>query len=129
MDNVEMIEQELDEAILDSIAKLRNLPAGSAEYLKATAAVSQLYRARDQKYKAEAEYNGLIDAKELELKAKREELEVMKSENRMNRTVAALTTAGTLGFWGYQFAKCLKFEETGTATSSVFKTLFKTFKI
>lgn len=129
MDNSEKIEVSLDEAILDSLSKLNKLPAGSQEYLKAAAAVSQLYRTRDQKYKAEAEYNGLLDAKELELKAKREELETMKSENKKNRAVQVATNVGSLGFWAWQFGKCLKFEETGTATSSVFKTLFKVFRM
>jgi hypothetical protein len=129
MDSREKIEASLDTAILDTLEKLRSLPVGSQEYLKATVSVSQLYKSRDQQYKAESDYNGLIDAKELELKAKREELEVMKSENRKNRTIQVATTIGTLGFWGYQFGKTLKFEETGTATSSVFKTLFKVFRI
>lgn len=129
MENSENIESKLDEALLDSLEKLRKLPAGSPEYLKATVSVAQLYKARDQRYKADSEYCSLIDAKEKELEAKREELNVMKSENKKNRTVQAMTTVGTLGFWAWQFGKTLKFEETGTATSSVFKTLYKVFKL
>lgn len=124
-----IIEDKLDGAILDAIEQLGKLPAGSPERLKATVAVSTLYRTRDQKYKAEAEYNAVIDAKEMELKQRREELEFEKSENRKARTLQTVTTAATLCFWGYQFAKTLKFEETGTATSSVFKTLYKVFKL
>lgn len=129
MGSLEQIEDGLDEAILDALEKLKKLPAGTPEYLKGTAAVAQLYKARDGRYKAEAEYNGLIKAKNKELKAKREELELMQVENRKNRTLQAATTVGSLAFWGYQFGKTLKFEETGTATSSVFKTLFKVFKM
>lgn len=128
MDSREKIEAKLDEAILESLQKREGLPAGSKERFLATKEATELYKARDQQYKAESEYNATIDAKEQELKAKKEELEQEKEENRKNRVLTALTTTGTLLFWALQFAKCLKFEETGTATSTVTKTLFKVFK-
>jgi hypothetical protein len=128
MDSSERIEAKLDEAILDALEQIRKLPAGSPERLKATVAASNLYKARDQRYKAEAEYNAAVDAKEKELEVKTAELELAKAEGRKNRTVQVLTTAGTLAFWGYQFGRTLKFEETGSLTNSVSKTLLKIVK-
>ena len=129
MDSREMIEERLDKAILDSLDKIEKLPAGSKERFLQTKEAAELYKARDGQYRAESEYNATIDAKEQELKAKKEELCHEKDERRKDRVVQSLSTFGTLAFWAFQFAKCLKFEETGTATSTVFKTLFKAIKM
>ena len=128
MDSSEKIEAKLDEAILDALEQISKLPAGSPERLKATVAASNLYKARDQRYKVEAEYNAAVDAKEKEYEVKTAELKLAKAEGRKNRTVQVLTTAGTLAFWGYQFGRTLKFEETGSLTNSVSKTLLKIVK-
>ena len=129
MDRRQEIEDALDQAILDSIEQINKLPAGSPERLKASVEVATLYKSRDQQYRAESEYHATIDAKEWEMKAKDNELVALKHENRKNRIVQVATTAGTLGFWALMFSKTLEFEETGTATSSVFKTLYKGIKL
>lgn len=129
MDSREKIEENLDEAILEAIKRINKLPDGSKEQFLAIKACAELYKARDQQYKAEAEYNATIDAKDREIHAKEKELEHERQENKKNRAVQVMSGAGSLGFWAWQFAKVLKFEETGTATSIVFKTLMKVVRI
>lgn len=129
MDKREQVESNLDQAILDALERVNKLPAGSKEQFLAVKAVSELYRARDIQYKAESEYNSTIEAKEKEIEAKEKELEHEKCENKKNRRAQMIGSAGSLGFWAWQFAKVLKFEETGTATSIVFKTLMKVVRM
>lgn len=129
MDKREQVEETLDTAILDALERINKLPDGSKEQFLAIKACAELYKARDQQYKAESEYHATIDAKEQEIKAKEKELEHEKEENKKNRTVQMVSNAGSLGFWAWQLHKVLKFEETGTVTSIVFRTLIKAVKL
>lgn len=129
MDNKDAIQNALDEAILKELKGIEKLPYGSAERMKAVIAAANLYKARDGQYRAEAEYNATIDAKEKELEQKEEELKHEREERAKDRRADNLKTLGTLGFWGAMFVKTLKFEETGTVTSIVAKTLFKVIKL
>lgn len=129
MDSREQIEVNLDKAILEAINRINKLPAGSKEQFLAVKACAELYKARDQQYKAESEYNSTIEVKDKEIQVKEKELEHEKQENKKNRTVQMVSGAGSLGFWAWQFAKVLRFEETGTATSIVFKTLMKVVRM
>lgn len=121
----ERIEEKLDAAIAKALEDLDSLPAGSPEKLKATVAATNLYKARDARYRADSEYTATIDAKDKELKQRERELLAEKAENGRNRLVQIGTTIGTLLFWATQFTKSLKFEETGIMTNSVSKTLQK----
>ena len=129
MDSREQVEANLDEAILEAHERIKKLPDGSKEQFLAIKACAELYRARDMQYKAESEYNAAIETKDKEIHAKEQELEHEKSENKKNRTVQMVSSAGSLGFWAWQFAKVLKFEETGTLTSVVAKTLLKVVRM
>ena len=129
MDNKQAIENALDDAILKELEGIEKLPHGSQERLKAIIAAANLYKARDNQYKAEAEYNATLDAKEKELEQKEKELEHERNEKARDRRADSLKTIGSLGFWGAMFLKTLKFEETGAITSVVAKTLFKVIKL
>lgn len=121
----QILRDQIDEELKERIKELGSIPAGTEQYEKASAAISELYKLRVEDYKADAEYDlecRKLDAAENDRKAE-------AKENRLGRYITICSIVVPVVFNGYWLGRTLKFEETGVFTSIVSKGLVnKLFK-
>jgi ribonucleotide reductase alpha subunit len=128
----------LDEELKVEIENLSVMENGSEAKASAVDDISKLYRLKIEELKLEQEREQIANeqAKLEQEKARLDyerskldrEIHEQKNDRIWKTALDGITTAATLIFYGVWMRKGLKFEETGTYTSSTFKGLFSRFK-
>lgn len=118
------IQKLLDEEIVQRLKGLNGLESGSKEIGAAIEDVEHLFKMRveERKLNNELESNARDERDKLVENAARAKDRYI----RLGLDVAGLILP--LAFYGIWMAKGLKFEETGTFTSTTFRNLFNRFK-
>lgn len=118
------IQKLLDEEIVQRLKGLNGLESGSKEIGAAIEDVEHLFKMRveERKLNNELESNAREERDKLVENAARAKDRYI----RLGLDVAGLILP--LAFYGIWMAKGLKFEETGTFTSTTFRNLFNRFK-
>lgn len=150
---MEEINKLMDKEIVSQINGLKALQAGSQEQTAAVKNLTALYEARineekvrldaeDKREKREMEREqhrsdealkksqaeGEAAARERDLKLKEAQLDDQKTDRLMRAGIAMLEIGLPLVCYGHWFRKGLKFEETGSITSSMMRNLINKFK-
>ena len=122
------IEELLREEIKSEIEGLSDLESGSEEKMKAVKCISELYKLKIDEDKA------LVDAIDKEERRKSEdslksvELDDHKKDRWIRICIAGAELVLPLIFYAVWMRRGLKFEETGTFTSTTFRGLFNRFR-
>lgn len=150
---MEEINKLMDEEIVSQIKGLKSLQAGSQEQTAAVKNLTALYEARinqekvrldadDKREKREMEREqhradealkksqaaDEAAARERDIKLKEVQLEDQKVDRLMRTGIAMVEIGLPLVCYGHWFRKGLKFEETGSITSSMMRNLINKFK-
>ena len=150
---MEEINKLMDEEIVSQIKGLKTLQAGSQEQTAAVKNLTALYEARinqekvrldadDKREKREMEREqhradealkksqaaDEAAARERDIKLKEVQLEDQKVDRLMRTGIAMVEIGLPLVCYGHWFRKGLKFEETGSITSSMMRNLINKFK-
>lgn len=150
---MEEIKKLMDEEIISQIKGLKSLQAGSQEQTTAVKNLTALYEARinetkvhldaeDKREKREMDReqhradealkkSQAVDeaaARERDLKLKESQLEDQKIDRLVRAGIAMVEIGLPLVCYGHWFRKGLKFEETGSITSSMMRNLINKFK-
>lgn len=126
MDNE--IEELLREQIKSEIEGLSSFESGSEEKIKAIKCVTELYKLKIEEDKS------LVDAIDKEERRKAEdsiksvELDNNKKDRLIRICIAGAELILPLVFYAVWMRRGLKFEETGTFTSTTFRGLFNRFR-
>lgn len=131
----ENIKELLSGEIVKEISSLSGLEAGSKEKSTAIEDLTKLYKLRIEENKgewdAEEKYNRRVmedDANARDEEMKRMQIAEQVKERYFRVGIAAAELMIPLVFYGIWMKKGLKFEETGTYTSTTFRGLFNRFK-
>lgn len=150
---MEEINRLMDEEIVSQIKGLRTLQAGSQEQTAAVKNLTALYEARVNETKVQLDAEDKREkremdsaqhradealkksqaadeaaARERDLKLKESQLEDQKVDRLMRAGIAMVEIGLPLVCYGHWFRKGLKFEETGSITSSMMRNLINKFK-
>ena len=150
---MEEINKLMDAEIISQIKGLKSLQAGSQEQTAAVKNLTALYEARineakiqldaeDKREKREMEREqhradetmrksqaaDEAAARERDLKLKESQMEDQKVDRLMRAGIAMVEIGLPLVCYGHWFRKGLKFEETGSITSSMMRNLINKFK-
>lgn len=117
MDNLTI---KLREEIESELEDLSHLQTGSDEKSKAIEDLAALYKLTIDESKSER------DQKDLELKETQSSFEAKSRYLRLGADIAGIVLP--LIFYAFWMCKGLKFEETGSFTSTTFRGLFNKFK-
>lgn len=118
----------LDEEIEKELSELSSMPAGSKEKSVAIDALVELYKLRIEETKNDREHFEKYDFNETENSFKRDQLREQIMDRYVKLGIAAAELVLPLIFYGVWMRKGLKFEETGTFTSTTFKGFINRFK-
>lgn len=150
---MEEINKLMDEEIVGQIKGLKSLQAGSQEQTAAIKNLTALYEARINQEKVQVDADDKREKREMEREQHRADEALKKSQaadeaaarnrdiqlkeaqmedqkiDRLVRTGIAMVEIGLpLVCYGHWFRKGLKFEETGSITSSMMRNLINKFK-
>lgn len=150
---MEEIKKLMDKEIISQIKALGTIQSGSQEHTAAVKDLTALYEARineekvqldaeDKREKREMEReqhradealkksqaDGEAAARERELQLKEAQLDDQKIGRLMQAGIAMVELGLPLMCYGHWFRKGLKFEETGSITSSMMRNLINKFK-
>lgn len=150
---MEEINRLMDEEIVSQIKGLKSLQVGSQEQTAAVKNLTALYEARinetkvqldaeDKREKREMDREqhrtdealkksqaaGEAAARERDLKLKESQLKDQKVDRLIRAGIAMVEIGLPLVCYGHWFGKGLKFEETGSITSSMMRNLINKFK-
>lgn len=124
----------LEEVIKSEIVNMSSLPPGK-ERSAAVDDITKLYRVKIDEYKAEADYSEKYQSRIFETERLKEEsgkqAETAKTDKIFGYIKLGIEISAVIVpviFYGVWMSKGLKFEETGTFTSTAFRTLFGKFK-
>lgn len=150
---MEEINKLMDEEIISQIKGLKSLQAGSQEQTAAVKNLTALYEARVNETKVQLDADDKREKREMEreqhradealkksqaadeaaarerdIKLKEVQLEDQKVDRLMRAGIAMVEIGLPLVCYGHWFRKGLKFEETGSITSSMMRNLINKFK-
>lgn len=115
----ENIERLLNEEIAEEVKELNNLELGSDTYKVTVNGLAQLYDKSIELKKLEMEMQQKEKQMEIDAELKLKEMEGEQKDRKTKNWITAIGIGAPLvvgSFWSY---KSLKFEETGTMTSTV----------
>ena len=118
------IEEMLDEAIVKGFNDLGEIEAGTDEQSKAVENLAKLYKLRIEEESKVRDYQAKMDQNESEDCYRREQLKDEKKKSLIQFILDAIKVIVPLGAYGIWFAKGLKFEETGSFSSTTFRNFF-----
>ena len=140
---MEEINKLMDEEIVSQIKGLKTLQAGSQEQTAAVKNLTALYEARINQEKVQLDADDKREKREMEreqqaadeaaarerdLKLKEAQAEDQKIDRLVRAGIEMLGIGLPLVCYGHWFRKGLKFEETGSITSSMMRNLINKFK-
>lgn len=122
------IDELLDEEIRNEIERLSYFESGSEEKLKAIKGIAELYKLKIDEYRASAEAIDKEERRKSEDSLKSVELDDNKKDRLIKMCLAGAELVLPLIFYAVWMRRGLKFEETGTFTSTTFRGLFNRFR-
>lgn len=122
------IDELLDEEIRNEIERLSYFESGSEEKLKAIKGIAELYKLKIDEYRASAEAIDKEERRKSEDGLKSVELDDNKKDRLIKMCLAGAELVLPLIFYAVWMRRGLKFEETGTFTSTTFRGLFNRFR-
>ena len=122
------INQLVDLELKRQLKALPGLETGSAEQTAAVKNLTALYEARINEDKLLLDAKEKQDARESELRLKEADREEKKVDRMFHAGIALLEIGLPLVCYGHWFRKGLKFEETGSITSSMMRNLINKFR-
>lgn len=122
------IDELLDEEIRNEIEGLSDFESGSEEKLKAIKGIAELYKLKIDEYRASAEAIDKEERRKSEDSLKSVELDDNKKDRLIKMCLAGAELVLPLIFYAVWMRRGLKFEETGTFTSTTFRGLFNRFR-
>lgn len=114
----------MEKEIQNRLNELAGYELDSEKYATAVESLEKLYNQRTNEYKAESEFY----IKDRELSLKERELDQNDTHKLFDVVVKNIEVVLPLAFYGSWMKKCLKFEETGTFTSSVTRSIISKIK-
>lgn len=124
----EEIRRLLGEEIKREIRDLSTLEPGSKEKSTAIEDLAKLYRLRIEETRNEWDFSEKYDAREGDKQLKKDQLEEQVKDRYFRFGVEAAGIILPLIFYAAWMKRGFKFEETGTYTSTTFRSLFNRFK-
>ena len=122
------INQLVDLELKRQLKALPGLKTGSAEQTAAVKNLTVLYEARINEDKLLLDAKEKQEARESELRLKEADREEKKVDRMFHAGIALLEIGLPLVCYGHWFRKGLKFEETGSITSSMMRNLINKFR-
>lgn len=122
------INQLVDLELKRQLKALPGLETGSAEQAAAVKNLTALYEARINEDKLLLDAKEKQEARESELRLKEADREEKKVDRMFHAGIALLEIGLPLVCYGHWFRKGLKFEETGSITSSMMRNLINKFR-
>lgn len=122
------INQLVDLELKRQLKALPGLETGSAEQTAAVKNLTVLYEARINEDKLLLDAKEKQEARESELRLKEADREEKKVDRMFHAGIALLEIGLPLVCYGHWFRKGLKFEETGSITSSMMRNLINKFR-
>lgn len=129
------IEDLLREEIKNQIEGLSDFESGSEEKLKAIKGVAELYKLKIDEEKAKADSSDKEERRrtendfgQRECILKEEEAKELKKDRLIRACISGAELVLPLLFYSVWMKKGLKFEETGTFTSTTFRGLLNRFR-
>jgi len=124
----EEIRKLLEEEIKREIRDLSTLEPRSKEKSTAIEDLAKLYRLRIEETKNEWDFTEKYESRDSDIQFKKDQLEEQVKDRYFRLGVEAAGIILPLIFYGIWMRKGFKFEETGTFTSTTFRSLFNRFK-
>lgn len=124
----EEIRKLLEEEIKAEIRDLSTLEPGSKEKSTAIEDLAKLYKLRIEETKNELDFSEKYDAREGDKQLKKDQLEEQVKDRYFRFGVEVASIILPLIFYAAWMKRGFKFEETGTYTSTTFRSLFNRFK-
>lgn len=124
----EEIRKLLEEEIKREIRDLSTLEPGSKEKSTAIEDLAKLYRLRIEETRNEWDFNEKYESRDSDMQFKKNQLEEQVKDRYFRLGVEAAGIILPLIFYGIWMRKGFKFEETGTFTSTTFRSLFNRFR-
>lgn len=122
------ITKKLDEVIEKRLNEFDYYDLDSENTKQAVEAIEKLYRLRIEEQRFGGELCEKQKARESEESVKNKEIHERRIDRWVNGAITVGTAAASLVFYGVWMNRGLKFEETGTFTSSTFKGLINRFR-
>ncbi len=124
----EEIRKLLEEEIKTEIRDLSTLEPGSKEKSTAIEDLAKLYKLRIEETKNEWDFSEKYDAREGDKQLKKDQLEEQVKDRYFRFGVEVASIILPWIFYAAWMKRGFKFEETGTYTSTTFRSLFNRFK-
>jgi hypothetical protein len=124
----EEIRNLLGEEIKTEIRNLSTLEAGSKEKSTAIEDLAKLYRLRIEETRNEWDFNEKYESRNSDMRLKKDQLEEQVKDRYFRLGVEAASIILPLIFYAAWMKRGFRFEETGTYTSTTFRSLFNRFK-
>jgi len=124
----EEIRDLLGEEIKTEIRNLSTLEAGSKEKSTAIEDLAKLYRLRIEETRNEWDFNEKCESRDSDIQFKKDQLEEQVKDRYFRLGVEAASIILPLIFYAAWMKRGFRFEETGTYTSTTFRSLFNRFK-
>jgi hypothetical protein len=125
---IEDIRDLLEEEIKTEIRNLSTLEAGSKEKSTAIEDLAKLYRLRIEETRNEWDFNEKYESRNGDMRLKKDQLEEQVKDRYFRLGVEAASIILPLIFYAAWMKRGFRFEETGTYTSTTFRSLFNRFK-
>lgn len=124
----EEIRDLLGEEIKTEIRNLSTLDTGSKEKSTAIEDLAKLYRLRIEETRNEWDFNEKYESRDSDIQFKKDQLEEQVKDRYFRLGVEAASIILPLIFYAAWMKRGFRFEETGTYTSTTFRSLFNRFK-
>jgi hypothetical protein len=125
---IEDIRDLLEEEIKTEIRNLSTLEAGSKEKSTAIEDLAKLYRLRIEETRNEWDFNEKYESRDSDIQFKKDQLKEQVKDRYFRLGVEAASIILPLIFYAAWMKRGFRFEETGTYTSTTFRSLFNRFK-
>ena len=122
------LDELLDEEIRNEIEGLSDFESGSEEKLKAIKGIAELYKLKIEEDKSQVDAVDKEERRKTEDSIKSVELENDKKDRWIKVCIAGAELILPLIFYAVWMRRGLKFEESGTFTSTTFRGLFNRFR-
>lgn len=124
----EEIRKMLEEEIKAEIRDLSTLEPGSKEKSTAIEDLAKLYKLRIEETKNEWDFDEKYESRDSDIQFKKDQLEEQVKDRYFRFGVEVAGIILPLIFYAAWMKRGFKFEETGTYTSTTFRSLFNRFK-
>lgn len=112
------IETKVDVELKDRLDELKKMEGGSEQYKVTVDGITKLYDRQLEKEKQNQEFDRLAKQQEFDNAMKAKQMKEERIDRIVKHGLTALSIASSIGLTAWGTCKTLKFEETGTVTTS-----------